>query len=81
VPVSESVPPGLHYRRTVIVGKGTPTASFDSAGRYNDEPSLKVDDWSRQSPFAGNVYIAWTLFTGGFTKQDAHCPLCGEHTR
>ena len=40
--------------------------NFNSgSGKFNDKPSLKVDDWSVvQSPFAGNVYAAWTLFTG-----------------
>src|SRR5260370_4931363 len=63
VPVSASAPLGIHYVRTVIVGKGTPSANFE--GKVNDKPSLKVDDWSTvQSPFAGNLYVAWTLFTG-----------------
>src|SRR5712691_4187553 len=63
VAVSASAPLGIHYVRTVIVGQGTPSANFE--GKFNDKPSLKVDDWSIvQSPFAGNVYAAWTLFTG-----------------
>jgi hypothetical protein len=64
VRVSGTAPLGIHYVRTVIVGHGTPNANFDSAGRFNDKPSLKVDDWSMlESPYAGNLYVAWTLFT------------------
>jgi hypothetical protein len=63
VPVSASAPLGIHFVRTVIVGQGTPSVNF--LGKFNDKPSLKVDDWSVvQSRFAGNVYAAWTLFTG-----------------
>jgi len=58
-----SAPTGIKYLRTVIVGPGTPSAFFE--GRFNDKPSLKVDDWSTlTSPFAGNVYMSWTLFPG-----------------
>jgi hypothetical protein len=56
-------PLGIDFIRTVIVAEGTPGA-FPFAGRFNDKPSLKVDDWSL-SPNSGNVYIAWTLFPGG----------------
>ena len=58
-----SAPTGISYNRTVIVGKGTPSAFFE--GRFNDKPSLKVDTWSAaQSPYAGNLYVSWTLFPG-----------------
>jgi hypothetical protein len=55
-------PLGLRYLRTVIVGAGTP-ARFPFGGRFNDKPSLRVDDWSG-SPHEGNVYVSWTLFPG-----------------
>jgi hypothetical protein len=57
-------------RRACWSGAPRPSANFDSVGRFNDKPSLKVDDWSVSGdPFAGNVYVAWTLFTGGFQNQ------------
>lgn len=58
---SPTAPLGIDYLRTVIVGQGTPSAFF--FGRFNDKPSLKVDDWNG-SPHEGNVYVAWTLFPG-----------------
>ena len=61
-----SAPTGIDYARTVIVGKGTPSAFF--FGRFNDKPSLKVDDWT-SSPFEDNVYVAWTLFPGAGQDQ------------
>jgi hypothetical protein len=60
-------PLGMDYIRTVIVGKGTPSAFFQ--GRFNDKPSLRVDDWT-SSPHEGNVYVAWTLFPAFGTGQD-----------
>jgi hypothetical protein len=57
---------GIDYVRTVIVGEGTPSAFF--FGRFNDKPSLKVDDWAG-SPREGNVYFAWTLFPGAGQDQ------------
>jgi hypothetical protein len=59
-------PLGIDYVRTVIVGKGTPSAFF--FGRFNDKPSLKVDDWTT-SAHEGNVYVAWTLFPGAGQDQ------------
>lgn len=56
-----SAPLGLNYVRTVIVGQGTP--SIFGTGRFNDKPSLRVDDWP-DSPHEGNVYVSWTLFQG-----------------
>jgi hypothetical protein len=55
-----SAPVKLDYMRTVIVGQGTPSRF---GGRFNDKPSLRVDDWS-DSPHEGNVYVSWTLFPG-----------------
>jgi hypothetical protein len=63
---SPLAPLGIDYLRTVIVGKGTPSAFF--FGRFNDKPSLKVDDWT-SSPHEGNVYVAWTLFPGAGADQ------------
>lgn len=63
---SKMAPLGIDYLRTVIVGEGTPSAFF--VGRFNDKPSLKVDDWVG-SPHEGNVYVAWTLFPGGGQDQ------------
>jgi hypothetical protein len=57
-------PLNMDYLRTVIVGKGTPSV----AGRFNDKPSLRVDDWP-DSPYEGNVYVSWTLFPGGGQDQ------------
>jgi hypothetical protein len=57
-----SAPLGIDYLRTVIVGQGTP-GNFPAAGRFNDKPSLKVDDWA-SSPRQGNIYAAWALFPG-----------------
>lgn len=59
-------PLGIDYLRTVIVGKGTPSAFF--FGLFNDKPSLKVDDWVG-SHHEGNVYVAWTLFVGAGQDQ------------
>ena len=56
-----SSPLGMNYLRTVVVGEGTPSQFF--RGRFNDKPSLRVDDWPN-SPRQGNVYVAWTLYLG-----------------
>ncbi|MGH9053017.1 MAG: sialidase family protein [Acidimicrobiia bacterium] len=61
-----SAPLGMDYLRTVIVGEGTPSAFF--FGRFNDKPSLRVDDWP-DSPHEGNVYVSWTLFPGAGRDQ------------
>lgn len=66
VGVSAANPLGMNYIRTVILGKGTPSAFF--FGRFNDKPSLKVDDWSGSS-FQDNVYVSWTLFPGAGSDQ------------
>ncbi len=47
------------YVRTVIVGSGTPAVN----GRFNDKTSIEVDRGVR-SPYAGNVYTAYSLFQG-----------------
>jgi hypothetical protein len=61
---------GISYQRTVIVGPGTPSVDFE--GRVNDKPSLAVDSWQSvygTSPYAGNVYAAWTLYPGAGQNQ------------
>jgi hypothetical protein len=63
---SVTAPLGIDYIRTVIVGEGTPSAFL--FGRFNDKPSLKVDDWG-SSPHEGNVYVTWTLFPGAGQDQ------------
>jgi hypothetical protein len=60
-------PLGIDYMRNVIVGRGTPGA-FPAAGRFNDKPSLKVDDWT-SSPQEGNLYVAWAMFPGSGQNQ------------
>jgi hypothetical protein len=57
-------PLNMDFLRTVIVGKGTPSV----AGRFNDKPALRVDDWEG-SPYENNVYVSWTLFPGGGQDQ------------
>jgi hypothetical protein len=47
------------YVRTVVVGSGTPAIN----GRFNDKTSIEVDR-GVHSPYAGNVYAAWSLFQG-----------------
>jgi hypothetical protein len=47
------------YLRTVIVGKGTPALN----GKFNDKTSIEVDR-GLDSPYAGNVYVAWSVFQG-----------------
>ena len=48
-----------NYVRTVIVGKGGP--AFNS--RFNDKTSIEVDR-GMDSRYAGNVYVAWSVFQG-----------------
>jgi hypothetical protein len=55
---------GAHYVRTVIVGRGTPALS----GRFNDKTSIEVDR-GLASPFAGNVYVAWSVFQGAGNNE------------
>jgi len=53
-----------HYVRTVIVGRGTPALN----GRFNDKTSIEVDR-GLASPFAGNVYVAWSVFQGNGNNE------------
>jgi hypothetical protein len=64
VPVSSSSPLGLQFVRTVLVGEGA-SGIFPVGGVFPDKDSLKVDGWSCiLSAFCGNVYAAWTKFSG-----------------
>jgi hypothetical protein len=53
-----------HYVRTVIVGKGTPALT----GKFNDKTSIEVDR-GLSSPYAGNVYVAWSVFQGNGNNE------------
>src|ERR1044071_9768524 len=43
-----AAPLGMRFDGTVIVGEGTP-GQFPFAGRFNDKPSMRVDDWEDSS--------------------------------
>ncbi len=53
-----------HYVRTVIVGKGAPALT----GKFNDKTSIEVDR-GLSSPYAGNVYVAWSVFQGNGNNE------------
>ena len=69
-------PLGLDYLRTAIVGEGTPSSFF--RGRFNDKPSLRVDDWPL-SPHSGNVYVSWTLYPGVSGREQIHFARSTDH--
>jgi hypothetical protein len=71
-------PLGIAYVRTVIVGIGTPSPFTPSSGRFNDKPSLQVDNWST-SPNRGNVYMAWTLFPGAAGQDQIQFARSTDH--
>jgi hypothetical protein len=48
----------------VIVGKGTPALS----GKFNDKTSIEVDR-GLSSSYAGNVYVAWSVFQGNGNNE------------
>ena len=50
----------VDYLRTVIVGRGTPSAV--QGGIFEDKPMLEVDRTG--GPNDGNVYVCWSRFTG-----------------
>lgn len=52
------------YVRTVIVGKGAPALQ----GKFNDKTSIEVDR-GLDSPYAGNVYVAWSVFQGSGNNE------------
>ena len=49
---------GATYDRTVLVKKGTPSV----AGLFQDKINLVADQTT--GPFSGNVYVAWSEYTG-----------------
>jgi hypothetical protein len=51
----------VDYRRTVIVGQGTPSSV--QGGIFQDKPMLEVDRTGGRND--GNVYVCWSRFTGG----------------
>lgn len=53
-----------HYVRTVLVSRGSPAL----AGKFNDKTSIEVDR-GLDSPFDGNVYVAWSVFQGGGNNE------------
>jgi hypothetical protein len=52
---------GGTYDRTVLVKRGTPSGQF-GVGLFQDKINLTVDQTS--GPHAGNVYVAWSQYTG-----------------
>jgi hypothetical protein len=50
----------VDYRRTRIVGRGTPSRNFQ--GVFQDKPMLETD--RTEGAFDGNVYVCWSRFTG-----------------
>lgn len=50
---------GSRYVRTVLLAAGTPAPT----GKFNDKTSIEADR-GVSSPFAGNVYVAWSVFQG-----------------
>ena len=50
----------VDYRRTRIVGRGTPSRNFQ--GIFQDKPMLETDRTGGR--FDGNVYVCWSRFTG-----------------
>jgi hypothetical protein len=63
-----------HYVRTVIVGKGGPALN----GKFNDKTSIEVDR-GLASPYAGNVYVAWSVFQGVNGNNEIHFARSTDH--
>lgn len=53
---------GKEFRRSVIVNRGASAPNF--GGVFNDKTSIAADR-SRNAATRGNVYFAWSRFTGG----------------
>jgi hypothetical protein len=53
---------GAAYDRTVLVKSGTPSAIFEGSGLFQDKINITADQTS--GPFSGNVYVAWSQYTG-----------------
>jgi hypothetical protein len=52
---------GAAYDRTVLIKKGTPSSS-NFVGLFQDKVNLVADQTT--GPFSGNVYVAWSQYTG-----------------
>jgi len=53
---------GSSYDRTVLIKKGSPSAQFSGSGLFQDKINITADQTS--GPFSGNVYVAWSQYTG-----------------
>jgi len=53
---------GSAYDRTVLIKKGSPSAQFSGSGLFQDKINVAADQTS--GPFSGNVYVAWSQYTG-----------------
>jgi hypothetical protein len=53
---------GGSYDRTVLIKKGSPSAQFSGSGLFQDKINIVADQTS--GSFAGNVYVAWSQYTG-----------------
>jgi hypothetical protein len=60
-----SISDGKLYQGTVTVGQGSQSPSL--LGLFNDKTAIQVDRTG--GPFDGNVYFAWTRFTGGMISD------------
>jgi hypothetical protein len=52
---------GATYDRTVLLKKGTPSSS-NFVGLFQDKVNVVADQTT--GPFSGNVYVAWSQYTG-----------------
>src|SRR5438093_6541428 len=53
---------GSAYDRTVLIKKGSPSAQFSGSGLFQDKINVAADQ--TPGPFSGNVYVAWSQYTG-----------------
>jgi hypothetical protein len=53
---------GGSYDRTVLIKRGSPSAQFSGSGLFQDKINITADQTS--GPFSGNVYVAWSQYTG-----------------
>jgi hypothetical protein len=59
---------GSDYDQTVLVKRGTPSGLF-TTGLFQDKINLTVDQTDGE--FSGNVYVAWSQYTGFSGKNNA----------
>jgi hypothetical protein len=50
------------YVRTTLVASGTPSAQFVGSGLFQDKINVVADQTT--GPHAGNVYVAWSRYSG-----------------